>query len=447
MKVAVRIDPKKATKHGLAVIYLEDGASSHLGQLDIEFSKLAALRNRNPKAMDLLLVAATVYALDKLITRKSAPDCWTREFAVSIPVSDEKLWNSVRDELSLSVAFLTGDLWSLRFTKLNVSIVRPRRAKRSRRITPPLRADVVCLFSGGLDSLVGAINRLETNQDEKLLLVGHHDGDIAGPLSDQERLLERVRPFYKGRTTPVLVRVGHSPTGKDMTLRSRSLIFLALGIYAASAMGPDVPLVIPENGTITVDVPLTPSRRGSCSTRTTHPYFLKSFQHVMEIVGLNNKFSNPFEWKTKGEVVSQCKNQSLLKQVARLSVSCAKRGHNKTWLDRSAKACGRCMPCIYRRASLHVVGLENEKYGFDVCKGEVDLSEQDKKGPNDVRACFSFLKRQPSPKDIGTLLLTNGSLDVSRLSDYAHLVIRAMEEIRTLLRDKASLEVRFLAGI
>ena len=77
----------------------------------------------------------------------------------------------------------------------------------------------------------------------------------------------------------------------------------------------------------------------------------------------------------------------------------------------------------------------------------MDLSEQDKEGPNDVRACFSFLKRQPSPKDIATLLLTNGSLDVSRLSEYAHLVIRAMEEIRTLLRDKASPEVRFLAGI
>jgi 7-cyano-7-deazaguanine synthase in queuosine biosynthesis len=446
MKITVRIDPKQATKEGLAVIYLEDGSSSHLGQLDIEFSKLAPLQNRNPKAVDLLLIAATVYALDKLVARETAPDCWTREFAVSIPVSDEKLWNSVRDELSLSLAFLTGDLWSLQFTKLNVSIVRPRPAKRSRHITP-LRGDVVCLFSGGLDSLVGAIDRLETNQDERLLLVGHHDGDIAGPLSDQERLLERLRPFYKGRTSSVLVRVGHSPAAEDMTLRSRSLIFLALGIYAASAMGPDVPLVIPENGTIAVNVPLTPSRRGSCSTRTTHPYFLKTFQHVTGIVGLKNRFSNPFEWKTKGEVVSQCKNQPLLKQVARLSVSCAKRGHKRTWLDRSAKACGRCMPCIYRRASLHVVGLQNEKYGFDICKGEVDLSEQDKEGPNDVRACFSFLKRQPSPKDIATLLLTNGSLDVSRLSDYAHLVMRAMEEIRTLLRDKASPEVRFLAGI
>jgi hypothetical protein len=57
----------------------------------------------------------------------------------------------------------------------------------------------------------------------------------------------------------------------------------------------------------------------------------------------------------------------------------------------------------------------------------MDLSEQDKEGPNDVQACFSFLKRQPSPKDIATLLLTNGSLDVSRLPQYAHLVIRAMD--------------------
>lgn len=437
MKITVHPDPKEATNEGFAVVYVDQGGGPRLGQLDIEFSKLAPLRNRNPRALDLLLIAATVYALDKLVARESAPDCWTREFAVSIPVSDETAWDSVRDELSLSLSFLTGDVWPLQFTKLNTALVRPPRRQQSR-FVKPLRGDAVCLFSGGLDSLVGAIDRLETNKDEKLLLVGHHDGDIAGPLSDQKRLLEQLQPTYKGRTSSVLVRVGHSPKGSDVTLRSRSLIFLALGVYAASALSPDMSLLIPENGTIAVNVPLTPSRRGSCSTRTTHPYFLKTFERVLGAVGLKNPLSNPLEWKTKGEVVSQCKNLTVLKRLAQLSVSCARRGHKRSWPDRTAKECGRCMPCIYRRASLHAIGRDDEKYGADICKGQVDLSEHDKEAPNDVRACFSFLGRQPSKKEIETMLLTSGSLDVSRLPEYADLVIRAMNEIRALLRDKAS---------
>jgi hypothetical protein len=445
MKITVRIDPKESTKEGFAFVYLEERRGSRLARLDIQSSNLAALGNQSPTAQDFLLIAATVYAVDKCVPRESGPDSWTREFAVSIPVLEQSAWNAVRDELSSSLGFLTGDLWSLQFTKCKGSLIATKAAKQQQLISSP--ADVISLFSGGLDSLVGVIDRLESNQNEKLLLVGHHDGDIPGPLSDQERLLEHLRPAYKGRLTSLLVRVGNSPGGKEITFRSRSLIFLALGLYAGSAMGTDVPLLVPENGTISVNIPLTPSRRGSCSTRTTHPYFLKTLRLVLQRVGLRNPIINPLEWKTKGELVSQCKNPSLLKQVARLSVSCAKRGHKKNWRNRSAKGCGRCMPCIYRRAALHRSGLDDERYGLDFCRGEVDLSETDKEGPNDVRACFSFLNRPLSPQAVATLLLANGSLDVSRLSEYANLVFRAMEEIRVLIRDKGTREIRKAAGI
>ena len=105
------------------------------------------------------------------------------------------------------------------------------------------------------------------------------------------------------------------------------------------------------------------------------------------------------------------------------------------------------MPCIYRRAALHR-SPDDERYGLDFCRGEVDLSETDKEGPNDVRACFSFLNRPLSPQAaVATLLLANGSLDVSRLSEYANLVFRAMEEIRVLIRDKGTREIRKAAGI
>jgi hypothetical protein len=152
------------------------------------------------------------------------------------------------------------------------------------------------------------------------------------------------------------------------------------------------------------------------------------------------------ETKTKGESVVECLNQDLLEEIARLSVSCAKRGHKMHWTRRTAKACGRCMPCIYRRAALHQVGWDDEVYGDDICTGEVDLSSTGEKA-NDFRACLSFLTRNPSLREIGTSLLANGSLDPSRLNDYAAMVQRTMHEIRQLLRDKGTRAIKKLVRI
>src|SRR5207253_205701 len=185
MNIGVNIDPKEATKEGFAVVRVTAEPGSLLGQLDVEFSKLAPLNNGNPKALDFLLLAATVYALDKLVDRTTAADCWTRDFNVTIPVSDPAAWKKVGGHLAECTSFLTGDVWTWHFSPLSSPLVRPIRRRRRRRrgqYTSPLTADVVSLFSGGLDSLVGVIDRLERSKANRILLVGHHDGQMAGPL-------------------------------------------------------------------------------------------------------------------------------------------------------------------------------------------------------------------------------------------------------------------------
>ena len=169
-------------------------------------------------------------------------------------------------------------------------------------------------------------------------------------------------------------------------------------------------------------------------------------RRVIAGVGLTNTFENPQETKTKGEAVAKCLNPQLLEETAQISVSCAKRGHTVHWTHRDAKSCGRCMPCIYRRAALHTVGLDSELYGDDICRGEVNLNDKGEK-PNDFRACLTFLRRNPTIAEISAMLIANGSLDVRRLPDYAAVVQRAMNEIRTLLRDKAIPDIKRLAGV
>ncbi|MBI1830514.1 MAG: hypothetical protein HYR84_03575 [Planctomycetes bacterium] len=451
MNATVAIQPKETTREGIAPVELLRDDGERLCHLDVQYSKLAPLCQPNARATDFLLLAAGVYALDKLVLRETAVDSWTREFSLMLPVSDVAAWVSVKRDLDACLSYLSGDIWNVGFVAQDSTPIRPLRRRRRRRrpLIPPPSGDAVCLFSGGLDSLIGAIDWLESHAQQTLLLTGHHDGQIAGPYADQRALLDKVRIAYPGRIHPILARVGHTGESAETTeisLRSRSLVFVALGVFAASALGPNVSLIIPENGTIALNVPLTPSRRGSCSTRTAHAHYLAMLGSVLSRVGLVNAISNPLETKTKGQAVAQCLNRDLLNNTARLSVSCAKRGHKIHWTHRDANGCGRCMPCIYRRAALHTVGWDDERYGDDICQGEVNLQDNSEK-PNDLRACFSFLTQNPSLGEISARLIASGSLDVRRLPCYAAMVQRTMEEIRTLLRDKAIGNIKRLARL
>jgi hypothetical protein len=80
------------------------------------------------------------------------------------------------------------------------------------------------------------------------------------------------------------------------------------------------------------------------------------------------------------------------------------------------------MPCIYRRAALHSAGLDSERYGLDFCKGEVDFNATDERGPADLRACLSFLRKNYDSEQLKTFLLANGVLDIGKMDEYSALI-------------------------
>jgi hypothetical protein len=112
----------------------------------------------NEIALDLVVTAAQVYAADTRISRATeSEDAWTREIRVVIPVSDVARWNVAVPVLERMLNFLTGDRWTIQFC------ARPPRfaeiVPQPDLIVPPVAG--VSLFSGGLDSLIGAIDQLE----------------------------------------------------------------------------------------------------------------------------------------------------------------------------------------------------------------------------------------------------------------------------------------------
>jgi 7-cyano-7-deazaguanine synthase in queuosine biosynthesis len=223
-----------------------------------------------------------------------------------------------------------------------------------------------------------------------------------------------------------------SSEAKESSTRSRSLVFLALGVYAAQRIGPGVPVYAPENGFIALNVPLTPSRSGSCSTRTMHPYFLESFRDVLKGLGIENQVVNPFELMTKGECFEKCGNLLLLDKIVDHSVSCSSAGR-----DKKRKNCGYCVPCIIRRAALHRIGrgpADGKKYRKDICK----LKNVGKLGPaNDLRAVLDFLRHKHSDVAVAKLITAVSCVSKPTLNNCVQVVQRGCEEVRKWLKNEA----------
>lgn len=443
MNINIRPHPTEREQDGLARVFIEVPDLGVEPELDLGAADLLGRCGvPDPIALDFLLIASSCYVIDKIISRTDTFDNWTREFEVSIPVSSPRAWKSVAEDFQTALGFLTGDVWKLSFKAFDVELFqKPEESSRRRasELPPVTEATAVSLFSGGLDSLCGVIDLLAAADQGRVLLIGHYDAP--GPRKTQNDLFTIIDSSYPQRAELLQTRVAHKPRrAVENTLRSRSLVFMALGIYAARAAGETVPLYAPENGLIAINIPLTPSRSGSCSTRTMHPYFLGRLAAVLQGVGIKNQIINPFQLKTKGECVAECLDQALLRALVELSVSCSHASRRQNWVRREAKNCGYCVPCLIRRSALHKAGLDRGRsYGIDVCRGEMTIDDQ-LASADDLRALIDFLRDNKTAGELAREVLRTAP--VERLTEVAGMLERGFDEIRTLFRDKGDRALR-----
>lgn len=289
------------------------------------------------RAWDFLSISLAVIASDESCTRALSPDGWTRQINLTVAVIDPSFWASVAEELQRALSFVTGDIWKLDFIDGGYLPKPPKTATKK-------NEDVVCLLSGGMDSLVGAIDL--ASQGHKPLLVSQV---AKGDKFDQQRFAKIVAPNC------LHLQINHNaspPCPSERSQRGRSLVFFGLGVLAATCLESysnsyKVDLIVPENGFISYNVPLTPLRLGSLSTRTTHPFYLASLQSIFDKAGLHIRIRNPYQFKTKGEMLNECQNQALLTSLIGGSTSCGRYARS------GFTQCGRCVPCLVRRAAFH----------------------------------------------------------------------------------------------
>src|SRR5438132_6464010 len=149
MRFEVAISPALTAPKECAQVDLS-GPDDFCTQLYVDFTTLfRRIRQPSEAALDFLLVASVVYALDKLVSRSSAIDLWSRSFEVAVPVREPRKWNRLTSTVNDCLGFLTGDEWNVTFSERQHSLVRRRRRKRRTRIrVPPATGSTVCLFSG-----------------------------------------------------------------------------------------------------------------------------------------------------------------------------------------------------------------------------------------------------------------------------------------------------------
>jgi 7-cyano-7-deazaguanine synthase in queuosine biosynthesis len=416
----LRLDTTLAGDGEESFYWTLDSNSSFLGSLGPSLGRLGAVPALN---IDLVRVAVGVYAADRSAPRKFGGSDWNqRNIDLTIPVSDASAWTEWADELAAMLAFLSGDEWNFTFVE------QPAPGEDVR--LPAIPADRVVLLSGGGDSAVGAVkSRLELPDDGHHILVSHYSASHIAPVQESlasqldvlvPRGLQSHEIFHLARRA---TRIDGTEYDSEPSSRSRSFLFLSLGLAVASVH--DVELWIPENGFASINPPLGPDRRGSLSTRTTHPAFIEDFNIFLARAGIVGHINNPFGSTTKGEMFAWATRQLGADSAsAYLSStnSCSSTGQRSFGIPLRVH-CGVCFGCVLRRAAFNAADLP-------------DLSEYADPANNDrlgnwldrtsvVPAVRAFVARGVRPRDLMALALPHEYA----LADAMNLTARGTAEL------------------
>ena len=129
--------------------------------------------------IEFMRLAVLAYLVDRTTPRSNHG--WLRELELTIPVWNQDVWSDVADEVATVLGFLTSDHWTRSFARA--------RTPRASVSTPSPNGPAVALFSGGADSLVGALVAHD-ELDSAPVLASHRDWSLV--TGAQNRLLNAL---------------------------------------------------------------------------------------------------------------------------------------------------------------------------------------------------------------------------------------------------------------
>lgn len=338
------LGPSGRTAPTRGVLWSDDATESHFRtNLDVT---LASFGDSLASNRDFVRLGVATVLADKAHRR---PRSWERNLEIVVPMERPDRWTPSLAHLQRTLGFLTGDHWQIRPVSVDLGALSP--------VADSISAAQYMLLSGGADSLSGA---LVLGSVDGTCFVSHTDAGQHAVKSELRRLWGAEA---QGLTHYVQLRQDRAkgPALAEATSRSRSLLFFALGLLAASV--DQKPLLVPENGFASLNVPLTPERTGSHSTRTTHPRYMADMREILGQVGAHNDLTNPFAERTKGEMFREVASRwghVNASSALSASFSCAKRTGLRVPKPTGTNHCGLCYGCLVRRGAFRAAGLTDE---------------------------------------------------------------------------------------
>lgn len=316
-------------------------------------------QNISDRSIDLIEIASYIYTADQM-TKRGGPgvddmgERWRRHFRFVIPVRQLDVWRTpaVAQALVDVLSFLSEDRYEFEFRPFQ----RPPSHDSIVSLwdeLPGVDVDEVMLFSGGLDSLAGAV-RSVVDLGQRVILVTHMPtGKL---LQRHEELRHALSASAKGGK-PIFIPVSINKD-KDLSLestqRSRSFLFASLAFAISQACGKSA-FNFFENGVVSLNLPISRQVVGSKATRTTHPKVLAGMRRLFSAIqGARVDVENPFLWKTKTDIVSDILRSDCGRMIGS-SMSCT---HTRE-LSNAVTHCGRCSQCIDRRFATLAAGAED----------------------------------------------------------------------------------------
>lgn len=368
------------------------------------------------RVKDLLEIAGYLFAADRKSFRGTPNSVeyqsWGRSFHLHIKVRDYKFWNNEEVQYLLSdlLCFITGDK-AYKFTFYSGAVDYQADLFDNENFELNVKKGLsITLFSGGLDSLAGVIERLETTKDE-LCLVSHQSGQPS-VMETQNKLYKAINTLYPNRCKHYKFNCGLSQTKSiDETQRTRAFLFNSMAFAIAHAYKQDR-VYIYENGITSLNFAKTQDMMNGRASRTTHPKTIGLLEKLFTIIaGKEYKIEHPYLFNTKTDVMKVIKKYKKYKLIDS-AVSCSAT-RNK---PRQKTHCGICSQCIDRRFSMYSSELEkydeNGIYHFNFLEEDLDEPVVIKSLVDYIRLAQSF-----SDEDMDAFYI-NRADEIAEVEEY-----------------------------
>lgn len=326
---------------------------------------------------DLLEIAGYVYAADRMIGRGSTNlleyHSWSRTLHFIIKVRDAEFWSDpkIGESLAKALTFVSGDkAYSFSFQGGGSDIGQGNLYDHINIQLDKKENSIIALFSGGLDSLAGALQILTTT--EKNLILISHRSNSTGVAKIQNGIHGLLAKDFPGRIQyfPFFCNL-HGERAVEETQRTRIFLYTTIA-HALSTLASEKEIHVFENGVTSLNFSKRADLINARASRTTHPKTLKLLEDFYSIVSDERRpIIHPFLYHTKTDILEKIREAGKSSYI-NSTISCT-----KTFLkfqnNSQATHCGGCSQCVDRRLAAFAAGLEDYDaiYDVDISKDQI----------------------------------------------------------------------------